>query len=250
MTALRTTFHLFVRDCALALARFTRLRPRPPDAGAAPAATGAASLAQAPGVGWLVGMVACLVFALVSVMLRGNPWSPAVAAVFSTLATVLLTGALHEGALFRTADRLDAAQPGASGSALGVIASLLLIAGKLALLAALAAASEVALMSALFAAHVVSRYLPLAAAHLLSPAAVQRRALGLSALWCVVPLSLMVLVAGPAFPAIALLAAVLAGLAMLHFLRRRAAGFDDGVFGAVQQVCEAGFYLGAALAAG
>lgn len=250
MTALRDTFDPFVRDCALALARFTRLRPRLPDAAALPSASGPAALAQVPGVGWLVGMVACLVFALVSVLLRGNPWSPAVAAVFSTLATVMLTGALHEGALFRTADRLDAAQPGASGSALGVIASLLLIAGKLALLAALAAASEIAVMSALFAAHVVSRYLPLVVAHRLAPATLEPRALGLSALWCLVPLLLMVPAGGAAFLGTAMLFSVAAAFAMLHYVRRRRAPFDDGVFGAVQQVCEAGFYLGAAIAAG
>ena len=249
MTALRTTFDHFIRDCSLALARFTRLRPRPPGMEAAAAPSGAASLAQVPGVGWLAGMVACLVFALVSVLLRGNPWSPAVAAVFSTLATVLLTGALHEGALFRTADRLDAAQPGASGSALGVIASLLLIAGKLALLAALAAASGIAVMAALFAAHVVSRYLPLVVAHWLEPAALAPRALGLSALWCLVPLLLMVLAGGAAFLGSALLVSAAAALAMLHYVRRRRAPFDDGVLGAVQQVCEAAFYLGAAIAA-
>lgn len=248
MTALRNTFETFVRDCALALARFTRLRPR--HAGAPAVPTGAASLAQAPGVGWLVGMTACLVFALVSVLLRGNPWSPAVAAVFSTLATVMLTGALHEGALFRTADRLDATQPGAAGSALGVIASLLLIAGKLALLAALAAASEIAVMSALFAAHVVSRYLPLVVAHRLDPSALPARALAWSSLWCVVPLLLMVPARGAAFLGMALLVAAAAALAMLHYVRRRGAPFDDGVLGAVQQVCEAGFYLGAAIAAG
>lgn len=248
MTALRTTFDLFVRDCALALARFTRLRP-PQHAGAA-LPNRPDSLAQAPGVGWLVGMTACLVFALVSVLLRGNPWSPAVAAVFSTLATVMLTGALHEGALFRTADRLDGAQPGAGGSALGVIASLLLIAGKLALLAALAAASEIAVMSALFAAHVVSRYLPLVVAHRLEPATLAPRALGLSALWCVVPLLLMVPAGGMGFLGMALLLAAAAAFAMLHYVRRRGAPFDDGVLGAVQQVCEAAFYLGAAIAAG
>jgi adenosylcobinamide-GDP ribazoletransferase len=248
VTALRHSFEVFTRDLMLSLRRFTRLRPRVQDGGAADAS---AALAHVPAVGWLVGMAACLVFALLSVLLRGNPWSPAVAAVFSTLATVLLTGALHEGALFRTADRLDAAVPEVSpGSALGVIASLLLIAGKLALIAALAAASEAAVMAALFAAHVTSRYLPLVVAHWLAPGTVERRALGLSALWCLAPLLLMVAVRGPAFPGLALLLAVLAAFVMLQILRRRASGFDDGVLGAVQQVCEAAFYLGAAVSAG
>ena len=248
MANLRQSFELFSRDCVQALRRFTRLRPRVQDD--ATASDGAAVLAQVPGVGWLVGMVACLVFALVSLLLRGNPWSPAVAAVFSTLATVMLTGALHEGALFRTADRLEAAPDGQAGSALGVIASLLLIAGKLALIAAVAAASEAAVMTALFAGHVTSRYLPLVVAHRLAPGAVEQRAVGLSALWCLAPLLLMVPVGGAAFLGMALLAAVLAGFVMLVLLRRRASGFDDGVLGAVQQVCEVAFYLGAAVAAG
>jgi adenosylcobinamide-GDP ribazoletransferase len=249
MTALRESFELFSRDFVLALRRFTRLRPGVQHDAAA-SRDGAAALAHLPGVGWLVGMVACLVFALVSLLLRGNPWSPAVAAVFSTLATVMLTGALHEGALFRTADRLEAAPDAPPGSALGVIASLLLIAGKLALIAAVAAASEAAVMTALFAGHVTSRYLSLVVAHRLAPDAVDQRAVGWSALWCLVPLLLMVPVGGPAFLGMALLAAVLAGFVMLHILRRRASGFDDGVLGAVQQVCEVAFYLGAAVAAG
>jgi adenosylcobinamide-GDP ribazoletransferase len=244
---LHPTFDPFVRAFTAALRRFTRLPSRAAQAGSASEESG--SLAHLPGVGWLVGMAACLVFALVSVLLRGNPWSPAVAAVFSTLATVMLTGALHEGALFRTADRLEAGRD-AAGSALGVIASLLLIAGKLALLAALAAASEAAVMASLFAAHVVSRYLPLVLAHRLAPGAIGPRALGLSALWCLVPLLLMVAVGGAALLGVALLGGVLAAWAMLHFLRRRGTAFDDGVLGAVQQVCEAAFYLGAAVAAG
>ena len=249
MTSPRASFDRFARDFMLALRRFTRFRPRvPDDAGASP--DGDAVLAHVPGVGWLVGMAACLVFALVSVLLRGNPWSPAVAAVFSTLATVLLTGALHEGALFRTADRLETVPDAPSGSALGVIASLLLIAGKLALLAAVAAASELAVMTALLAAHVTSRYLPLVVAHRLAPGALEQRALGLSALWCLVPVLLMVAASGPAFAGMALLASLLAGFVMLHILRRRGSGFDDGVLGAVQQVCEVAFYLGAAFAAG
>jgi adenosylcobinamide-GDP ribazoletransferase len=105
-------------------------------------------------------------------------------------------------------------------------------------------------MTALFAAHVTSRYLPLVVAHRLAPGAVDQRALGLSALWCLVPLLLMVPVGGPGFLGMALLAAVLAAFVMLHILRRRGSGFDDGVLGAVQQVCEVAFYLGAAVAAG
>jgi adenosylcobinamide-GDP ribazoletransferase len=247
--ALRATFEHFVRDFLLALHRFTRLRP-PVHAADLAGIAGPSPLAHVPGVGWLVGMAACLVFALVSVLLQGNPWSPGVAAVFSTLATVLLTGALHEGALFRTADRLGAPLADAPGSALGVIASLLLVAGKLALLAAVAAGSEAAVLSALLAAHVVSRYLPLVVAQRLDPATVDRRALGLAALWCLAPLLLMVPIGGTAFLVIPLACAVLAGIAMLHFLRRRGSGFDDGVLGAVQQVCEVAFYLGAAIAAG
>lgn len=249
MNALRDSFALFQRDFGLALRRYTRLPAvggMPDPASEAPDRHPNALLLHLPGVGWLVGMLACLVFATVSLLLRENTWSALVAAVASTIATVLLTGALHEGALYRQAQGLE----GPATSGYGPLALLLLLAAKFVLLAALADASEAAVMAALFAAHVVSRFVPVVVAHWTTPADVDRRALRIAALWTLVPLALLVAAGGPALLLVPLVVAALAVLALLRFLRRRGAAFDDTVVGTVQQVCEAALYLGMVIGGG
>jgi adenosylcobinamide-GDP ribazoletransferase len=252
VNALRDSFALFQRDFVLALRRFTRLPAGSVDID--PTATEPSTpalLMHLPGVGWLVGITACLVFALVSLPLRDNPWSVAVAAVASTFATVLLTGALHESALYRAGDALEARLPGAPASAgFGPLVLLLVLAAKFVLLAALAAASEAAVMATLFAAHVASRFVPVAVAHWTTPADVDRRALRTAALWPIVPLALMAAAGGPALLLVPLVVAALAVYALLRFLRRRGTAFDDTVVGTVQQVCELAFYLGAVMGGG
>ncbi len=251
MNALRDSFVLFQRDFGLALRRYTRLREGSVDVDlAAPGPSATALLAHLPGVGWLVGLAGCLVFALVSLPLRDNPWSVAVAAVASTIATVLLTGALHERALYRSAEELQARLPGETSGGTGSLTLLLLLAAKIVLLAALAAASEAAVMATLFAAHVVSRFVPVAVAHWTTPSEVDGRALRTAALWPIVPLALLVPAGGAPLLVVPLVAAALAVYALLRFLRARGKAFDDGVVGSVQQVCEVAIYLGAAMGGG
>ena len=241
---MRDNLNLFARRFALALQTSTRLRPSgaplPPEPDADLLQSSAGHL---PGAGWLVGLVACLVFALCSLFLRGNPWEALVAAVASTLATVLLTGAIHESGLHRSADRL-----GRRDAGLGPLALFLLLAGKFALLAALAAAAEAVVMAVLFTAHVVSRFAPLVAVHWLDTSAPALRNLRTGALWCAVPLLLVFAASGAAF-VLALLACAVAGFAFVRLLpdTREAANTDR--HGALQQVCEVALYLGAALAA-
>jgi adenosylcobinamide-GDP ribazoletransferase len=239
---LSQTLNLPARRFAAAIRRFTCIRPAATLSADSEAGEDRRSaLRHLPGVGWIVGMAACLVFALVSVLLRGNPWGPAVAAVASTIATVLLTGALHERALYLAAERL--------GPGVGVLALGLLLAGKLALLAALASASEAGLMAALFAAHAVSRFAPLTMAHWLgSGDEVDPVTVRIGGLWCVAPLLLMVPAAGGAFLLVAILTCAVAGYALLRFCKRRDYAYGDQVLGTAQQVCETAFYLGAALA--
>jgi adenosylcobinamide-GDP ribazoletransferase len=234
--------NLSARRFAAATQRFTRIRP--------PAALLADSgpesqrtvVRHLPGVGWIIGMASCLVFALVSLAVRGNAWGPAVAAVGCTLASILLTGALHEGALFRTSERL--------GAGMGSLALVVVLAAKFVLLAAVASASEAGVIAALFAGHVASRFAPLTMAHWLgSGDQVDPVTVRVGGLWCLVPLLLMVPAAGVAFLLLALLACGLAGLALLRFCRRRQLAYGDDVLGAAQQVCEVAFYLGAAIAA-
>lgn len=251
MTALRDTLNLFARRFALALQTSTRVRasgalarPENPEADLLRAST-----AHLPGVGWLVGIAACLVFAIVSVLLRDNPFGPAVAAVASTIATVLLTGALHESALFRLAEGLERGLAGAASTAgYGPLALVLLLPAKFTLLAALAASSEAAVITALFAAHVTSRF-AIVVTHWAGSATVDTRNLRVGALWCVVPLLLMVPAAGAAFLLWALAAGALACFAALRFLRARPGAPEAQREGAVQQLTELAFYLGAAVAA-
>jgi adenosylcobinamide-GDP ribazoletransferase len=68
-----------------------------------------------------------------------------------------------------------------------------------------------------------------------------------AALWCLVPLALMLLAESVAFLALALLAAAVAWIALLRFFRRQPGGFDDARAAALQQACEVAFYLGASL---
>jgi adenosylcobinamide-GDP ribazoletransferase len=242
---MRDNLNLFARRFVLALQTSTRVRP----AGAATAAPPDADLLQAsaghvPGAGWLVGLAACLVFALTSILLRGNTWEALVAAVACTVATALLTGALNESGLFRTAERL-----GRRDAGIGPLALFLLLAAKLALLAALAATAEAAVMATLFAGHVVSRFAPLVAAHWLDTSEPALRNLRTGALWCVVPLLLMFAAGGVAFLVVPLLACALAGFAFVRLVAAPSDPVAGERAGALQQACEVAFYLGAALAA-
>jgi adenosylcobinamide-GDP ribazoletransferase len=103
---------------------------------------------------------------------------------------------------------------------------------------------------ALFAAPVTSRFAPLLAAHWVDREGhVDGATVRIAALWCVLPLLLMVLAEGVVFLVLALLLAAIAWVAMLRFFRNRPARFGEERAAGVQQVCEAAFYLGAAIGA-
>ena len=246
MAALRDNLNLFARQFSLALHHSTRVRlggslAPPVDADAEALR---ASDAHLPGAGWVVGLAACLSFALAAVLLRGSPWGPAVAAVACILATVLVTGGRYESALFRAAERLD---PRGGGNGFGAIALVLALAGKITLLAALASFSEASVVVALFAGHVVSRLAAVAAGQWLRGH--DGRALRVGTLWCVIPLLLMVPAAGVASTLLALIVAAPACYLMLRLAKDRLAGHPEEGVGATQQACELAFYLGAAIGA-
>jgi adenosylcobinamide-GDP ribazoletransferase len=254
----RAAVDSFLRHYLLAVQHYTRV----PVKGSLASWVGStpemlrASTPHLPGVGWLVGMAACVVFALVSVLLPDVANAPLAAAAASTIATALLTGAAHEEALARFA---DAARSPGSDTRAGTVALVLVVGFKLAIVATLAARSPGAVLTAILAAHTVSRFWPLVLLQTLPPgnglpelapatasAGVQRRAILPAVAWCIVPLALMVLAHRLAFM---LLAFVVSGLALGAFrlwLRRRSPIGAD-VLGTAQQVCEAAFYLGAAL---
>lgn len=231
-----------------------------------------ASAAHFPGVGWLVGLVACTAFALLGLALPGSPYGPLAAAVACIAGTVLLTGAFHEDGLAHLADglaggvqreeALELMQDSHLGTH-GALALLLALLAKVALLAVLAAHSPAAVLASLLAAHVVSRFWPLllmrslpfigdAASAQGKPLAgrVETAALAIGVGWCVPPLALAFAVQGPSLAIAGVVCSGLALLGMQWLLARRLQGFTADGVGATQQVCEIAFYLGAAVALG
>jgi len=234
-----------------------------------------AASAHFPGVGWLVGGVACGVYALVWLGLGGAGVAPLVAAVLSTVATVLLTGGFHEDGLADVADGLGGAYQRERAleimkdsriGAFGAMALVLALLAKVALLAQLGGSAAggggpTGALAALAGAHALSRWWPLCVIYRLpyvsdssgaksKPLAdsISPAALGAGALWCAPPLLLVWQLLGglPAACAVVLSAA---GALWLHWrFARRLQGFTGDCLGAVQQVSEIAFYLGLALA--
>jgi adenosylcobinamide-GDP ribazoletransferase len=239
--ALSDHLNLFARRFALALQRATRLPPASEPAGEDPAGRSDRHL---PGAGIVVGVLAAFVFAVFGLLLRGNPAGPGVAAVASLFAVLVLTGAAQERAVFRLAEAF------VPGNGQGVIALVLLLAARLAAVAAIGVVSEPGVLAALLAGPVVSRFAPLLAAHWASTEASEDAAtVRVAALWCLVPLALMLVAGGIAFVLLALAGAGAASVALLRFLRGRPGGFDETRAAALQQACEAAFYLAASLGA-
>lgn len=247
-----------------------------------------ASAAHFPGVGWVVGAVASGVFGLLCWYLppaHGITW---VAAVFSTVATVLLTGGFHEDGLADLADGLGGSHQRERAleimkdsriGAFGAMALVLALMAKVGLLAVLGQMSLAGALLALFLAHVASRTWPLFTIRWLphvgdaggsksKPLADQIGASTMLAggLWCALAVALALWVAhavaapwlgglqsGERTAQVLLwgLAGSAAGWWLVHWrLQRRLQGFTGDGLGAAQQVSEIGFYLAMALAMG
>ncbi|RZL64608.1 MAG: adenosylcobinamide-GDP ribazoletransferase [Variovorax sp.] len=219
-----------------------------------------ASAAHFPGVGWLVGAFGTLVFLLAA---QGVP--PLAAALLSTVATVLLTGAFHEDGLADVADGLGGSADRTRAleimkdsriGAFGAIALVLALGLKVALLAAIAGQGVWAVVVALLAGHVLSRLAPLflirslpyvgdSGASKSKPLAdaIGNGALAVGVLWSV-PAAAALFVGHDALRAAAALAAcALAALWMARWFRHRLQGFTGDGLGATQQVCELAIYL-------
>jgi adenosylcobinamide-GDP ribazoletransferase len=228
-----------------------------------------ASSAHFPGVGWIVAAVAAAAYAALALLLAPSPWAVAVAAVGSTVATVLLTGGFHEDGLADVADglggsaqrerALDIMKDSRIG-AYGAMALVLALAAKLALLALLGAHGLATALAALAGAHVLSRLWPLAIVRSLphvgdtarsksKPLAdqISGRALGTAALWCFLPLALVEWAQPALFLVAGMAASAFAAWRMQRLFARRLGGFTGDCLGAAQQVGEIAFYLGAAL---
>ena len=224
-----------------------------------------ASAAHFPGIGLLVGLLAAGVAWLLLERLPPGGFSPFVAAVFSTIATVLFTGALHEDGLADVADGLGGAQERRRAleimkdsrvGAFGAMALVLAFAAKLGLLALLGAIDPRMLCAALVLAHVLSRAWPLllirwlpyvgdSGASKAKPLAdaIGGGALLVGVLWSVPAALLMLATQGPARTMAMAVACALAALLMARMFRRRLQGFTGDGLGATQQVCELAIYL-------
>ena len=232
-----------------------------------------ASSAHFTGVGWLVAGVACAVYALLWLGLGASQgWAPLVAACACTVATLLLTGGFHEDGLADVADGLGGAyQPeraleimkDSRLGAFGVMALCMALVCKLTLLALLGSHGLATALYALLGAHVLSRWWPLwlvralphvgdSATSKSKPLAdqISRGALLAAGLWCFLPLALVLYTQGALFLIVACTLSASAAAYMAWRLARRLAGFTGDGLGAVQQLGELGFYLGAALTLG
>jgi adenosylcobinamide-GDP ribazoletransferase len=255
-----------IRHFLLALQFFTRV----PVTGALAAWVGfspqmlRASAAHLPGIGWLVGGVAALVFVAVGVGLQGVAGAVA-AAVLSTVATVMLTGAFHEDGLADVADGLGGSaqrdraleiMKDSRIGAFGAVALVLALGLKFALLATLAGRGLEAVAVAIVGAHVLSRLAPLflirwlpyvgdSGASKAKPLAdaISGGALVIAVLWSVPAVALLLCAHDAAHVGAALLAVVLAAGWMARLFLRRLQGFTGDGLGATQQVCELAIYL-------
>ncbi len=241
-----------------------------------------ASAGHFPGVGLVVGAVAATSYAAASALLPDTHFTPLVAAVLSTIVSVLLTGGFHEDGLADVADGLGGSYDRARAldimkdsrvGAFGAMALVLVLLAKIALLAVLgsvdgtptgwdeAPLSTWYVCSALVAGHVVSRALPLlliawlphvgdTAASKSKPLADQigARSLLIAFVWLFISLALVLNVLDAINLMVACGFAVLALLWMGRWFKRRLQGFTGDCLGAAQQVCEVAFYLGMAAA--
>ncbi|TAG33812.1 MAG: adenosylcobinamide-GDP ribazoletransferase [Polaromonas sp.] len=241
-----------------------------------------ASAGHFPGVGLVVGVAAATAYALIDALLPETHATPLVAAVLSTVLTVLMTGGFHEDGLADVADglggsydrerALDIMKDSRVG-AFGAMALVLALLGKVALLALLGSVEGVPtgwdeapfsswyVCAALVAGHTISRALPLlliawlphvgdTAASKSKPLAdqISSRSLLVAFVWLFMALWLVLSVLDAIDLIVACSFSALAWLWMGRWFKRRLQGFTGDCLGATQQVCEIAFYLGMAVA--
>jgi adenosylcobinamide-GDP ribazoletransferase len=211
-----------------------------------------------PAVGIGVGLVAAATYLAIA------PWTtPWLGLALALAATAWLTGAFHEDGLADTVDGLgggytrERALEIMKDSRIGTYGALALVLCTAVKLAALASAPAL-LPWALVAGHALSRWLAVTviatqdyvrddASSRAKPLshAIGAGGLAVATVCGLAPLALV----GPA-AAGGLAAAVSARLFLGALFRRRLGGYTGDCLGATQQVCEAAFYTGLAVAAG
>lgn len=273
----------FIRQYLLAIQFFTRI----PITGRLAGWVGfspellRASAAHFPGVGMVVGAAGAAVYMLVHTLLPDTTYTPLVAAVFCTIATVMLTGGFHEDGLADVADGLGASHSRERAleimkdsrvGAYGAMALVLALLAKVALLAILGSVEGIPaawdaspfpnwyVCVALWSGHTLSRGLPLLIIRLLPhvgesatsksrPLAgqISNDSLLMALAWCLGALALTSLALEPMNLIVACSFAALALLWLIGLFHRRLGGFTGDCLGSAQQVCEIAFYLGLAI---
>ena len=273
----------FIRHFLLAVQFFTRI----PITGRLAAWVGYSpellrrSAAHFAGMGWIVGLVAALVYAAV-MALTHSVFAPLVAACLSTVATVMLTGGFHEDGLADVADGLGGSyereraleiMKDSRVGAFGAIALVLALVTKVSLLAAIGAQAAVSATGAynhngvllvcvlMLCAHVVSRAGPMllvwALPHVGDTATSKSKpladkikpgALASNFLWCFMLLAPVIPAQAAMVFVVGLLGCALALAWMYRLFKRRLQGFTGDCLGATQQVCELAFYAAALVA--
>jgi adenosylcobinamide-GDP ribazoletransferase len=210
-----------------------------------------------PAVGLAIGLYAAGVHA-VGWML----WNPLVAALLATAATVLVTGAFHEDGLADTVDGLGGAMSRERAleimkdsrvGTFGVLALVLVLALKVAVLAA---ATLAAALVALPAAHATSRwlaasviwrsrYVRLDASSRAKPvtSSLSARGFAIASTWMLPALAACAWLS-PASAAAAFVAALAMRAWLVRWFERRLGGYTGDALGATQQLTEVAFYLG------
>lgn len=243
-------------DRVLLAAGFLTRLPLPAPAASAPGEM-AAALRYFPAVGLAIGAVAAAVLLLAAIRLAAVP-----AVLVSTAAVAVLTGALHEDGLADTLDSLGGATRERAlaimrDSTIGTYGALglgLVVATKVAVLAAMAPAAAAAVLVAGHATSRLSLVLVIATSRYVRPggtgsftaagvASPDLAVAGATGLLC-----LAALAAGlGGFAALGGAAGMVLGHALARALfERRLGGYTGDCLGATQQLSELGLLLGVA----
>jgi adenosylcobinamide-GDP ribazoletransferase len=231
-----------------------------------------ASAAHFPAVGWIVGGLSALVLAGVIAALPDRPASLWVAALASTVFSVLLTGGFHEDGLADTADGLGGSldreraleiMKDSRIGTYGALALVLAVTGKLGLLVLLGQVELRWMWAGLFAAHVTSRFLPLLVIRTMihvgdagrsksKPLAdrIGNAAVVVGAAWWMAAMALACWLLPGRAVATGIAGSFAVAALVAWRLQRRLRGFTGDGLGATQQIAECGFYFGMAVAAG
>jgi adenosylcobinamide-GDP ribazoletransferase len=227
----------------------------------------ARALSYFPLVGMIVGLLTSTIFLLLSFILPVIPSSPWIASLLSMLFGFLLTGAMHEDGLADLSDGLggsssrERALEIMKDSSIGTYGALALFGSLLTKVFLLTALAEINVWLAsltLFGAHVVSRFTPVWVVRLLpyagdlsvskSSAMVASKAAIWGALcWALIGMGVLLYLA-PSYVWIGAVAGCMLGFIVIYkLIKRRLGGYNGDCLGAVQQVCELGFYFGTLL---